>query len=162
MRLRYLRPWETALLLAILNTLTFILFDFYWGITAAEVKTVAMLENLWWPQHVAQNAYYQILTPDWDWRVTMNLGLIAGAFTMALLGQDLKLRVPRDKRWLLVAFTGGVFMGFGARMNRGCNIGHIISGLPQFSLASIIATVFIIAGVYAGTKILGGLMLWLD
>jgi hypothetical protein len=39
-------------------------------------------------------------------------------------------------------------MGFGAVCSTGCNIGHILSGVPQLSLGSIIAGIAIILGAW--------------
>ncbi|GAI03767.1 unnamed protein product [marine sediment metagenome] len=49
---------------------------------------------------------------------------------------------------LLQTFIGGCLMGFGAVSSTGCNIGHILSGVPQLSLGSLLAAATIILGAW--------------
>ena len=49
-----------------------------------------------------------------------------------------------DSWWLLL--IGGIAVGFGARLGNGCTSGHCIMGISQFSLASIITTIFFFVG----------------
>jgi uncharacterized protein len=37
-------------------------------------------------------------------------------------------------------------MGFGAVLSSGCNIGHILSGVPQLSIGSILGGISIVLG----------------
>ncbi len=47
---------------------------------------------------------------------------------------------------MIMAFVGGLFMGFGAIIAGGCEVGHSLTGLSALSVASIITTIFIILG----------------
>ncbi len=40
---------------------------------------------------------------------------------------------------------GGILMGFGTGIAYGCNIGHILSGLPHLAISSIVFTIFAVA-----------------
>jgi len=40
-------------------------------------------------------------------------------------------------------------MGFGAVVSKGCNITHILSGVPQLALSSMLGGAFIILGCWA-------------
>ncbi|WP_456475574.1 YeeE/YedE thiosulfate transporter family protein [Candidatus Pyrohabitans sp.] len=152
--MRYLSPVKAALLLAMLNLLLYMTLDRPWSITTGESNFVAYVENLFVPEHVANNAYFQRYKPELNWRVYLNLGIILGAFAGAYLGGDFKLRIPRIKLRFLQVFIGGLLMGYGARLAIGCNIGHIMSGVPQLAISSIIAFAAIALGAYIGGKIL--------
>lgn len=152
--MRYLSPTRAALLLVLLNLLLYITLDRPWSITSGESHFVAYVENLFFPEHVAKSAYFQRYVPELNWRVWLNFGIIFGAFIGAYLGNDFKVRIPRVKARFLQVFIGGFLMGYGARLAIGCNIGHIMSGVPQLAVSSIIAFISIAAGAYVGGKIL--------
>jgi len=152
--MRYLSPNKAAILLALLNLLLYTTLDRPWSITTGESHFVAYVENLFSPAHVAANPYFQRYVPELNWRVWLNFGIIVGAFIGAYLGKDFKVRIPRAKVRFLQVFVGGFLMGYGARLAIGCNIGHIMSGVPMLAVSSLIAFAAIAAGAYVGGKIL--------
>jgi uncharacterized membrane protein YedE/YeeE len=82
-----------------------------------------------------------------NWIAWLIIGTVVGSFIAALIARELKLRVPPIKR-LLITFGGGLLMGFGAVLSGGCNITHILSGVPQLSLGSFLAGISIILGAW--------------
>ena len=90
-------------------------------------------------------------SPGWlGWMV---IGIIIGAFIAAYSADELKLRVPPWKT-LLKTFGGGLLMGFGAVTSGGCNIGHILSGVPQLAISSIFGGIFIVLGAWTASYFL--------
>jgi uncharacterized membrane protein YedE/YeeE len=106
------------------------------------------------PEHAASNAYYLKeygakgggFKPIFDWQMSLDVALVAGAFLAAWLGGTLtRERVPTvwAKRFgpsvarrYAAAFVGGVILMFGARMAGGCTSGHGISGGLQLAVSS--------------------------
>ncbi len=82
----------------------------------------------------------------YNWIGMEIFGIIIGAFIAALASKEFKLRVPKDPKTYLQVILGGILMGFGAGIAAGCNIGHILSGLPHLALSSILATIFFVLG----------------
>jgi len=80
-----------------------------------------------------------------SWEGAEVLGIILGALIAALIAGEFAIRAPEPKI-LLQTFAGGLLMGFGAMVSNGCNIGHILSGVPQLSIGSIVGGVCIILG----------------
>jgi uncharacterized membrane protein YedE/YeeE len=87
------------------------------------------------------------------WRLAYAAGLIVGAFVWWLLfGHGVRVAVSIPP-WQL-AF-GGVLVGYGARLSRGCTSGHGICGMASLNLPSVLAvltfmaTAFITANVMA-------------
>lgn len=152
--MRYTPPWISAIFLAVLNLLLFANIGKPWSITTGESHLTAFIENLVVPQYVQGNLYFQEYPPALNWRVLLVFGIIFGAFYGAVIGRDFKIRIPPKKIRFLQVFIGGVMMGFGARLAYGCNIGHIISGVPQFAVSSLLAFGSIVIGAYLGTKLL--------
>jgi len=92
------------------------------------------------------------------WRLAYAAGLIVGAFVWWLLfghGERVAVSIPP---WQLA--IGGVLVGYGARLSRGCTSGHGICGLASLKLPSLLAvltfmaTAFITANVM--TRVGGG------
>ena len=83
-----------------------------------------------------------------SWETFLVLGVIIGAFIVAVIAKEFKLRTPKDAKKLLIQYIGGLAMGFGAVMAAGCNVGNILSGWPQLSLGSLLAGAFIVLGCW--------------
>ncbi|KAF0108134.1 MAG: hypothetical protein FD146_1148 [Anaerolineaceae bacterium] len=81
------------------------------------------------------------------WDSYMVLGIIAGAFIAALIAGEFKIRFPG---WGMLAqtFAGGLLMGFGAVTSAGCNVTHILSGLPQLGIGSLVGAISIVLGAW--------------
>jgi uncharacterized membrane protein YedE/YeeE len=72
------------------------------------------------------------------------IGVVAGG---ALAGAR-KLVLPGAGR-AARALAGGLLMGAGGSVARGCNIGHGLTGVPLLSLGSMLATAAMVAGALA-------------
>lgn len=72
-----------------------------------------------------------------NWMVLLVVGILAGSVVSAALRRGLKLR-SADAATLLIALLGGVLVGMGAAVGRGCFIGNNISGLALLSLHSVV------------------------
>jgi len=83
-----------------------------------------------------------------SWEGAEVLGIILGALVAALIAGEFAIRAPEPKI-LLQTFVGGLLMGAGAFVSTGCNIGHILSGVPQLSIGSILGGVSIVLGGWA-------------
>lgn len=71
------------------------------------------------------------------WRLAYAAGLIIGAFLWWVTsgtGERMAVSLPP---WQL--FVGGLLVGYGARLSRGCTSGHGICGLASFGKPSLIA-----------------------
>jgi len=82
------------------------------------------------------------------WEPFLVFGVIIGAFVVAKIAGELKLRAPKEPKTLLIQLLGGLMMGAGAVIAMGCNIGQALSGVPMLSIGSFLATASIIAGCW--------------
>ncbi len=90
------------------------------------------------------------------WRVFFIIGILLGAALAKILSGDYTLitemgrfnstvtgSFPLSMVWF---FTGGILLGFGARIAGGCPSAHTIHGIPCLATSSFLAT----AGFFAG------------
>lgn len=156
-----INPWIVAIIFAVLLAI------YIWGTKTTERQ----VSGLSWLTggvalgivgilgYLSQKTYALGITGGWvnllrgtvsgisyNWIGMEVLGIIIGAFISALASKEFKLRVPKDPKTYLQVILGGVLMGFGAGVAAGCNIGHILSGLPHLALSSILATIFFVFG----------------
>ncbi|MBN1148750.1 MAG: YeeE/YedE family protein [Anaerolineales bacterium] len=80
-----------------------------------------------------------------NWGALLIVGAVIGAAIAALIAGEFKLRAPAPAV-LIQTFFGGALMGFGSTTAGGCNIGHILSGVPQLSIGSLVAGTCIVLG----------------
>jgi uncharacterized membrane protein YedE/YeeE len=90
------------------------------------------------------------------WSGALILGIIVGAAISALAHKEFKLRMPRRPQAYVPVIAGGALMGFGASLAGGCNIGHILTGVPHLAWGSLLAAGFIILGNWLGYYLVYG------
>ena len=74
------------------------------------------------------------------------IGLILGPLIYSFFTNE-KIEISITNS-LFLLITGGLLVGLGTRIGGGCTSGHGISGIGQFSLRSIIATItFMVIGI---------------
>jgi uncharacterized membrane protein YedE/YeeE len=87
-----------------------------------------------------------------DWRLVYASGLIVGAAVWWLaFGEGARVTVDLSPARLLV---GGVLVGYGARLSRGCTSGHGICGLASLGLPSLLAVLTFMATAFATANVL--------
>ncbi|MEM0363223.1 MAG: YeeE/YedE family protein [Sulfolobaceae archaeon] len=91
--------------------------------------------------------------PIVDPSTLMVIMLCVGAFLASYLSGDFKIRIPRDKRRLLIGFFGGILVGIGVRMALGCNVGLMWTNFAQLGYDGIIFLFGMLLGVYFAVKV---------
>jgi uncharacterized membrane protein YedE/YeeE len=80
-----------------------------------------------------------------SWR---NLGILVGALISPLLAGHFTFRTGFKFKDTIYFALGGLFMGYGARLAAGCNIGALYSGISNFSLSGwVFMAAFTIGGI---------------
>ena len=161
----HVNPWIPALIVAAL--ILWYVFGtktsqrsgkgFNWYTTAILVTFVAMF-GYWTRSTFGDKPYGLGITGGWvsvfstftgarlNWEGAEVLGIIIGAFFTSLAAKEFKLRMPRKASTYLQVLVGGFFMGIGAPLAGGCNIGHFLTGVPHLALSSLLASFFFVVG----------------
>ncbi|MGA2875627.1 MAG: YeeE/YedE family protein [Nitrososphaerales archaeon] len=88
-----------------------------------------------------------------DPSVLMVIMLIVGAFTASTLSGDFKIRVPHERKRLVIGFLGGILVGIGVRVALGCNIGMMWTNFAQLGYDGILFLVSMLGGVWLAIKV---------
>jgi uncharacterized protein len=84
-----------------------------------------------------------LVAGDKVWRLAFIAGLVLAAAASGLLGYPLPTpQMPAS--WVLIV-TGGILVGFGARLGGGCTSGHGVCGIARLSTRSMLATAIFMA-----------------
>jgi uncharacterized membrane protein YedE/YeeE len=149
-------PYAVGIGIGILSWLTFLFSNQTVSCSTGLSQCSGMIEKIFRGKQVEEKAYYRKYPPKADWKWTFLIGVLIGAFVSTLLSGSFNFKwvptlweqafgaavLPR----LIVAFIGGIFMGFGSRWANGCTSGHGISGTLQLAVSSWISVVFFFIG----------------
>jgi uncharacterized membrane protein YedE/YeeE len=83
----------------------------------------------------------------------IGVGFIAGAFISACLGKDFAFRIP-PYREMVKALIAGIFMGVGATLAGGCNVGGMYNAIGNLAANGFTMWIGLVAGVLLGLKLI--------
>jgi uncharacterized membrane protein YedE/YeeE len=155
----YMNPYLGGILLGIVLFLAFLITGSGLGASGGLNRMLVFFQNMAVPEHINQVPYLLkmaggSLNPLDNWIVYMTIGTIFGGFLSGLFGRRIKLetnkgpRIGNKTRWMM-AFLGGILMGYGARLARGCTSGQALSGGAVLSVGSWAFMFAVFAGAYA-------------
>jgi len=155
-------PWPLflgAILLAILNFLMLniaghpwsVTFAFgLWGAKIADFIGIDVASWSFWnfnyPKIALKNSIFA------DHTSISNIGIILGAVIASSVAGSFSQKTKINYKIILAAIIGGFFMGFGARLAFGCNIGALFSGIASGSLHGWVWFLFAFIGTFFGVK----------
>ena len=174
----YLQPLYAAIFLAVLNAAVYFISTLPLGISTAYAKIGAWLMSLFAPSHSAQLIYFNqpslMITindvvmsggggPQWDWFAytegALLIGILLGAFFTSLWLREFRISPLPPPRQGVMVFFGGILLALGARIAHGCNIKHLLGGIPLLSTQSFLFVGGMVVGIGLGTLILPHLLL---
>ncbi len=170
-----LQPWIAALLLSLIGFISVIAIGMPLGITTTYAKAAAMTESALCPTHYAGLKFFQRTSLQYTQPLTGELlrggpgkdldaialiqfplvfGIVAGGALSTLLLGEFKIRWKLPFRQYLSVAIGGVLMGLASRMAAGCNVWHLLGGLPIMALQSMLFLVGLFPGAWLGSRLL--------
>jgi len=155
----YIHPYLGGFLLGLVLFLAFLLTGNGLGASGAMSRLTVFVEDQIAPQHVDRTPYLLKMAggdknPLDDWIVPIFFGALLGGAVSGWLNGRLKIEINKGPRIsnrtrLLLAFLGGMIMGYGARMARGCTSGQALSGGATLAAGSWALMFAIFGGAYA-------------
>ena len=154
----YWDPFLAGALLGVLLFATFLVTGHGLGSSGGVNRVLVALEDLVVPRHVDTTPYLAAMAggernPLDHWIVWQVGGLLVGGFASGWLHGRIRVETrhgaqitPRT-RWAM-AFAGGILMGYGARLARGCTSSQALSGGAVLSVGSWAFMFAVFAGGY--------------
>lgn len=155
----YWNPYLAGAVLGLVLLGSFLLTGHGLGASGAIARLSAGLTDLFASGHVDRTpalARYAggTLNPLDHWLTFTVLGAVLGGFVSGLLGGRVRVEtlkgpgISKRTRWG-AAFAGGILVGYGARLARGCTSGQALSGGAVLSAGSWAFMFAVFAGGYA-------------
>ncbi|MCA9995039.1 MAG: YeeE/YedE family protein [Anaerolineales bacterium] len=155
----YVHPYKAGILLGLVLFGAFFITGNGLGASGGINRILVVIEDAIYPAHIDRTAYLASMAggetnPLDSWVVFVTIGLVIGGFTSGLINGRLNIttnrgpNVPVKLRWVM-AFIGGAFMGYGARLARGCTSGQALSGGAVLSVGSWAFMFAVFGGAYA-------------
>ncbi len=155
----YLDPYLAGALLGLVLFAAFFVTGNGLGASGGIARVLVSVEDQVVPAHVDRTAYLMRMAggetePLDHWIVMITLGTLVGGLASGLIHRRVRpetCRGPRISprtRWIL-ALLGGLLMGYGARLARGCTSGQALSGGAVLSVGSWAFMLAVFAGGYA-------------
>ena len=138
--------WVGGVLIGIMSVVTFA-WGRPWGVAGG-------LRN-WgdWFFNIVGLYHRKPVSPLLSTNSILTLGLLWGAFGAALLSRQFSLRMAPPLE-LLKGIVGGIFMGVGAAMAGGCNVGGFYSAVSALSFSGVAMMIGLLMGAFLGLKYL--------
>jgi hypothetical protein len=174
----YLQPWVTAVVLAGANLISYVRSGLPISVSTMFAKLGAWGEVILVPDHARSLDYFRYPSfvfdidstlyaagggPQFDFYAYteggLMLGILLGAFINALLLKEFRISSWPPRRQAISALSGGIFIALGARMANGCNIKHLLGGVPLLSLHSILFVSGLLLGAWLGAQVLPRIIL---
>ncbi len=155
----YINPYLAGVLLGIVLFLAFFITGNGLGASGGLNRILVLFEDAVAPEHVDRTPYLLKMAggdtnPLDDWIVLITVGTVVGGFVSGLINKRVGFetnkgpQISNRTRWMM-AFIGGILMGYGARFARGCTSGQALSGGAVLSVGSWAFMFAVFAGGYA-------------
>ena len=164
----YLSLWKASIIMALVIAPMVAFSGRPLAVSTGYAKLSGLLGGLFLPTLTGKLAFFHIEAPRLLYGHIMNggaapvldsvaltqfslmAGVVSGSFISSLkLGEFRITRLP-PRRQAFSAFFGGMLMAAGALMAGGCNLWHLIGGLPLFALQSMVFALGIAGGACLG------------
>lgn len=168
-------PWAAAVLLAVVGVLAYVASGMPVGVTTSYAKIAAYADSALFGGSLSETAYFRTSPlnvvnpvtgvalrggpgPAFDAiaavQMPIILGVVLGGALSALSLREFVIRWKVPPVQLLSAFFGGLLMGLASRMAPGCNIWHLMGGLPVLAFQSILFVAGLFPGAWIGARAL--------
>jgi len=155
-----MNPYLAGIGLGLVLLSSFVVMGRGLGASGAVSSAAAVVVDSVASEHARANEFYVGYLEGGDghplkaWLVFEVLGVIVGGFISGTLAGRVRKVVERGPRIavgsrLMLALAGGVLMGFGAKLARGCTSGQALTGGALLNLGSWIVMLMFFAGAYA-------------
>lgn len=155
-----MNPYLAGIGLGLILLSAFVIMGRGLGASGALSSVVTLGVNSVAPAHAQSNAFYKeyLNTPNGnplnDWLVFEIFGVLIGGLISGLIAGRVRRTIDKGSRVtvstrMAYAFCGGVLMGIGSKIARGCTSGQALTGGALLSVGSWVFMIAVFASAYA-------------
>jgi uncharacterized membrane protein YedE/YeeE len=155
-----MNPYLAGIGLGLVLLAAFVVIGRGLGASGALSSFVTFGVNAVAPAHAQSNVFFReyLSTPSGnplnDWLVFEIAGVLIGGLISGLIGGRVRRMVDKGPRItvsarMIYAFSGGILMGVGSKMARGCTSGQALTGGALLSVGSWVFMIAVFASAYA-------------
>ncbi len=156
----YLNPYLAGIGLGLVLLSAFVIMGRGLGVSGAFTSVLTAGVNSVAPAHAQSNGLYKeyLNTPSGnplkEWLVYEIAGVLVGGLISGFLSRRIKMTVEKSPTFsvsgrLVYAFSGGVLLGFGSKIARGCTSGQALTGGALMSVGSWVFMIAVFASAYS-------------
>jgi len=155
----YWNPYVAGIGLGLVLLLAYVIAGRGLGASGAFTSLVAAGVNVVSPAHAQSSAFYKEYLPSGrnplkEWLVFEILGVIVGGWVSGRLAGRNRLTVEKSAGIsttgrFTFALLGGILLGIGSKLARGCTSGQALSGGALLSTGSWVFMLAVFAGAYS-------------
>ncbi|MBI3195665.1 MAG: YeeE/YedE family protein [Ignavibacteriae bacterium] len=156
----YLNPYLAGIGLGLVLLSALVVMGRGLGASGALSSVVTFGVNIVAPSHTQSNTFYKeyLSTPTGnplnDWLVFEIAGVLIGGLISGLLSGRVRRTVDKGMRAtniarFVYAFSGGLLVGIGSKLARGCTSGQALTGGALLSVGSWVFMIAVFASAYA-------------
>jgi hypothetical protein len=153
----YWSPLAVGIGIGLLSWLSFLISGKPIATSTTFARVGGMIEEAVTGENAEKKPYYKKIKLEVNWQLMLVVGVVLGSFLSAIISGDFQVGVWVPSLWasafgdnallrVIVAFAGGIILGFGSRFAGGCTSGHGISGTLQLAVSSWISAIFFFVG----------------
>lgn len=156
----YMNPYLAGIGLGLVLLAAYVIMGRGLGASGALSSVLTAGVNSVAPSHTQSNNFYReyLSTPNGnplnDWLVYEIIGVLIGGFISGALSGRIKRTVDKGTRVtisvrMFYAFFGGILMGIGSKIARGCTSGQALTGGALLSVGSWVFMIVVFITAYA-------------
>ena len=156
----YMNPYLAGIGLGLVLLSAFVIMGRGLGASGALSSVVTLGVNTIAPAHAQSNQFYKsyLNTPTGnpldDWLVYEIFGVLIGGLISGLIAGRVRRTVDKGNRAtvstrMVYAFFGGILMGLGSKIARGCTSGQALTGGALLSVGSWVFMISVFVSAYA-------------
>jgi uncharacterized protein len=156
----YWNPYKTGIMLGLVLLAAFLIMGRGLGASGAFTTSIAYGLEAMKPGHATGNQFFREYMgeegsgPLSDWIVIEVLGVFIGGMISGALAGRTRRTVEKGRRIsvrsrIAYAFFGGVLMGVGSKLARGCTSGQGLTGGALLNVGSWVFMITLFVGAYA-------------
>ena len=156
----YWSPYLSGIGLGLVLLIAFVVMGRGLGASGAFTSLVSFGVQVVAPEHARSNAFFSGYLGDGshhplkDWLVFEIGGVLIGGWISGRMAGRVRMTIEKGTRItspqrLLIAFSGGILMGIGSKLARGCTSGQALTGGALLSVGSWAFMIAVFASAYA-------------